>query len=40
MSYYFGYLMHMIVINIYFFNDDDDDNNFSILVFQTLVFNM
>ena len=33
--------MHMIVNNIYFFNnDDDDDDNFSILVFQTLVFNM
>ena len=31
--------MHMIGNNIYFF-DDDDDNNFSILVFQTLVFNM
>ena len=31
--------MHMIVNNIYIF-DDDDDNNFSILVFQTLVFNM
>ena len=32
--------MHMIVNNIYFFNNDDDDDNFSILVFQTLVFNM